>query len=59
MMVLPPALWSGRNVEFIFGAGVNLWTDASCVTLERGGWVPPLIARWLEEEHCLFCPARF
>jgi hypothetical protein len=27
--LLPPALWSGRTVESIFGAGVDLWSGAS------------------------------
>jgi hypothetical protein len=33
LLLLPPALWSGRTVKSIFGAGVDMWTDASS-TLE-------------------------
>jgi hypothetical protein len=29
LVVLPPALWRNRTVESIFGAGVDLWIDAS------------------------------
>jgi hypothetical protein len=43
-------------MESIFGAGVDLWTDASFHVPERAGWVPPSM---FGRRASSFCPARF
>jgi hypothetical protein len=61
---IPPALWSGRTVESIFGVGVDLGTEMRlpCRSDSGKSRLGPLSrdAGRLEEEHPPpFCPARF